>query len=209
MTGARAHWDEVYRARPEDRLTWFEANPRRSLDLIRRVSSPEDGVIDVGGGASRLAGALLAEGYGDVTVLDLSARALEVARAALGRDAARIDCWIVADLLDWHPARTWKVWHDRAVFHFLTGHSERAAYVEALSAALAPGGHAILATFADDGPETCSGLAVQRYSPAALAETVDLLAPGLLAPIMAERFLHPTPLGRTQAFQVSVFRRPD
>jgi trans-aconitate methyltransferase len=206
MTGTRAHWDAVYGARAEAALTWFEAVPERSLDLIARVCDTRASVIDVGGGASRLAGALLAAGYGDVTVLDLSPAALEVARARLGDAAGRIT-WIAADLRTWRPDRAREVWHDRAVFHFLTDPEGQSAYLDALRAGLSPGGHAILATFADDGPETCSGLAVERYAPEALAARIEGLAPGLLRPVASERFVHETPLGRPQAFQVSTFRR--
>jgi SAM-dependent methyltransferase len=201
-----AHWDQVYGAREETALTWFEEIPERSLALIRALAHPGAGVIDVGSGASRLVDHLLAEGIGPVTVLDLSAAALAASRARLGPAADRVD-WRVGDVTRFVPDRTWGVWHDRAVFHFLTDPAARAAYGRAMAAAVAPGGTAIMATFAPDGPETCSGLPVQRWSPEALAEEVARIASGAFVPVSTEGHVHMTPKGNRQAFQTSVFRR--
>ncbi|MGP9789240.1 class I SAM-dependent methyltransferase [Roseinatronobacter sp. NSM] len=127
--------------------------------------------IDVGAGTSRVVDALLARGPHDPTVLDMSEAALDATRARLGTSGQTVS-WIVGDITLWRPTRTYDLWHDRAVFHFLTDPKDRTAYIDALSSALAPGAHAITATFAPDGPETCSGLRVTRYSPATLAETL-------------------------------------
>lgn len=206
MTERPAHWDAVYAAREEQALTWHEDDPRLSLDLIRRYGPPDGAVIDVGGGASRLAERLLQSGRGPVTVLDVSAAALAASRARLGAAAAGAT-WIEADVTAWTPDRSYAVWHDRAVFHFLTGQADRAAYVTAMDRSLADGGIAIIATFDADGPETCSGLPVMRYAPDDLAHTLDVLAPGRFRRLDARRHVHVTPKGNRQAFQTSVFRK--
>ncbi|WP_374442963.1 class I SAM-dependent methyltransferase [Stella sp.] len=198
-----SHWQGVYGSKAETAVSWYEAQPRQSLDLIRRAA-PDGaaGVIDVGGGASTLVDHLLAAGYRDLTVLDISDHALARAKARLGAAASRV-AWIVTDVTRWQPARTWDVWHDRAVFHFLTAPDDQDAYLAALRAALAPGAFVILATFAPDGPERCSGLPVQRYDAAMLAHR---LGPGF-ALVAAEAATHTTPWGVEQRFTHTLFRR--
>ena len=171
--------------------------------MIRTANSDHGAaIIDVGGGASRLVDALLQDGYRDVAVLDLSANALDAARKRIGPAASKVD-WIVADATTWRPAKTYDVWHDRAAFHFLTDPQDRAAYVERLQSAVAPGGQVIIATFALDGPEKCSGLPVQRHDSASLAAE---LGPDFeLVETRSE--IHRTPWDSTQAFQFSRFRR--
>ena len=203
-----AHWAGVYAGRDEDRLTWFEARPAPSLTLIKRHAPPPASVIDIGAGASRLVDALLERGYADITLLDLSEAALAASRERLGADAARVT-WQVADITLWTPERRFDLWHDRAVFHFLTEEAERAAYIRALDAALAPGGHAVIATFAPDGPETCSGLPVRRYAPTTLADEIGRHTSGSFALIDSLDHMHRTPIGRTQSFQYSVLERRD
>lgn len=206
MAGRQEHWGGVYGARSEDELTWFEATPALSLELVRAHLHPGEPFIDVGAGASRLVDVLLEEGFGPLTVLDLSGAGLAVSRqrlGALGEDIA----WIEADITTWEPDRTYSVWHDRAVFHFLTAADDRAGYARALSDALRPGGIATIATFADDGPEMCSGLPVVRYAPEALAQELDKLLPGQFHMVEAKRHLHITPKGNRQSLQYSVFRR--
>jgi SAM-dependent methyltransferase len=206
MAGAEDHWDAVYAARAPEALTWFEEVPEVSLALIRRYGATDAPVIDVGGGASHLPGALLVEGVEAVTVLDLSAAALGVSRARLGSAASRVR-WVAGDVTRWMPDRAYGLWHDRAVFHFLTDPADQDAYVNVMRRAVAPSGHAIIATFAEDGPERCSNLPVQRYAPEALADRLERAAPGVFLPVEAQRHVHVTPMGREQAFQVSVFRR--
>jgi SAM-dependent methyltransferase len=202
------HWNAVYGARQEQALTWFEAEPALSLELIAAHAQPGEAILDVGGGASRLVDALLDRGCERPAVLDVSQAALDASRARLGARAAKVD-WIVADITRWRPDRSFGLWHDRAVFHFLTDPADRAAYVAAMTAALRPGGTAIVMTFAEDGPETCSGLPVVRYAPESLAAEIERLAPGAFRPIAARRHLHLTPKGNRQSFQASVFRRAD
>jgi SAM-dependent methyltransferase len=195
------HWDRVYRARTPERLTWHEASPAVSLRLLdRHHAQPGDALIDVGGGASRLAAALVARGWTDLTVLDISAAALDAARTALGGVAIN---WIVADITQWQPQRRYTVWHDRAAFHFMTTPEARAAYGAVLRQALAPDGLVIIGTFALDGPETCSGLPVERHDAASLAA---VLGPGFTL-LAAETHDHRTPAGASQRFHFAVFRR--
>jgi len=203
---ATPHWDARYAGSDLDRLSWFEDVPERSLSLIRRAVSPGAAVIDVGGGASRLPDALLEAGFRDITVLDLSAEALALSKARLGPRGENVD-WQVADVTCWQPPRPYDLWHDRAVFHFLTGRDARAAYVARMAEALRPGGTAIVMTFADDGPESCSGLPVRRYAPDAMAREIAALAPGAFRPEASGRFTHVTPAGGEQRFQYSVFTR--
>ena len=203
-----AHWDSRYSGSEPEGLSWFEAAPALSLSLIKQAAGPEQGVIDMGGGASRLPDALLDAGFGDLTVVDLSAVALERSRARLGDRAGAVS-WVVADVTRWQPARRYDLWHDRAVFHFLTRAEDRADYARALKSALAPGGTAILMTFADDGPEKCSGLPVQRYAPEGLVAEIDRLLPGLFDTQDTGRFTHTTPGGAEQRFAYAVLRRRD
>lgn len=202
MSDRSTHWDHVYATKGEAEVSWYQDSPAISLEMIRVASPNHDAaIIDLGGGASRLVDALLQDGYRDVTVLDLSANALELAKKRLGGAASMVD-WIVADATTWQPAKIYDVWHDRAAFHFLTDPRDRAAYVERLRSAVAPGGHVIIATFAPDGPEKCSGLPVQRHDSASLAAE---LGPEFEL-VETRRETHHTPWDSTQAFQFSRFK---
>lgn len=193
---SKQHWEQVYSAKARDKVSWYQSDPVASLSLIRASEAgPEAKIIDIGGGASTLAGHLLAEGFRDITVLDISAAAIEQARRSLGGDAGRIH-WLVADIVSWQPQARYDLWHDRAVFHFLTSPQDRHAYVASLRDALRPGGTIILATFAPTGPARCSGLPVCRYSPEALA--AELGNEFTLVQTMAED--HRTPSGAIQPF---------
>ena len=147
----QAHWENVYSTRGEREVSWFQERPALSLELIRAAgATARSFVIDIGGGASRLVDALVAEGFDSVAVLDLSEAALAATKARLGDKAAKVT-WIVADVTTWEPSQRYDVWHDRAALHFLTDAADRAAYVARLARALRPGGHAIIGTFALDG----------------------------------------------------------
>jgi len=199
--GLTAHWDAAYAARGTEGVSWFEATPATSLELIRRAGArPDDPIVDVGGGASRLAGRALYAGFRDVTVLDLSSRALAAAREGLGDAAGRVS-WVSGDVLTWVPPRRYAVWHDRAVLHFLTAEADRRRYAATLAAALRPGGHAVVGAFAPDGPPRCSGLAVARWTPEGIAGELGL------ALVEGRRTEHRTPSGTLQPFSWALLRR--
>ncbi len=192
------YWDLVYQRRGANGVSWFQAVPEASLDLIRALGiTPDTPVIDAGAGASALAGRLAGAGFTDLTAVDISAQALQAARRQLAtQPAAHRICWICADLLTWRPDRRYGLWHDRAVFHFFTQPADRAAYLATLRAALRPGGAVILATFAPGGPSHCSGLPVARYSPGDLA---SLLSAGFSVTAAGSQ-PHTTPGGDIQPF---------
>jgi SAM-dependent methyltransferase len=197
------HWQNVYTSKGENEVSWFQESPAPSLELIERVSAnPASDVIDIGGGASRLVDALIERGFSAVTVLDLSEAALATAKARLGARAKRIQ-WVAGDVTIWEPRQSYDIWHDRAAFHFLTEARDRAAYLSRLRQAVRPGGHAIIATFALDGPERCSGLPVMRYDAASLAE---MLGEDFVL-VEARGHRHTTPWRSMQQFQFSIFRR--
>ena len=197
MHNPAEHWEKVYQTKQPDAVSWFQAHATYSLDLIRSTGAPSNAnLIDVGGGASTLVDDLMASGFNNLTVLDLSASALEVARKRLGGAGSAVK-WIAGDVRSVDlPAHTYDIWHDRAVFHFLTDPSDRAAYVRQVMTSVKPGGHVIVATFAPDGPDQCSGLPVVRYSPDELHQefgpTFELLEH------ISE--VHTTPWGSVQHF---------
>jgi SAM-dependent methyltransferase len=197
-----AHWDDRYRSAGTQAVSWYEDRPTTSLELLTALGvTPAQSVIDVGGGASTLVDELVAAGHRDVTVLDVSVVALDAARARVG-DTGGVS-WIEADLLTWEPSRQWDVWHDRAVLHFLVDDAARTAYRDKLRSALPPGGRFVIATFADDGPDQCSGLPVRRYTPGALA---SLLGAGFDVRVH-RREAHVTPGGVVQQFTWVAGRR--
>ena len=199
----QSHWENVYTSKGEHEVSWFQESPAPSLALIAEIgAAPTSGIIDIGGGASRLVDRLIEQGFSDITVLDLSAAALDAAKARLGERASRAH-WLVADATDWQPSCTYDVWHDRAAFHFLTEARDQTAYIARLRQALTIGGHAMMATFALDGPEKCSGLPVQRYDATRLGQT---LGAGFELK-RSQRNDHATPWGSHQLFQFSVFQR--
>lgn len=194
------HWQSIYGEKDPTQVSWFEPTPTFSLAMLDAVDAqPGQVVIDVGAGASRLAHALLQRGFTDITALDITAGGLDVARRELGPAAGRVT-WITADLLSWNPERRYDIWHDRAVFHFLTDPAQQRRYVHTALAALRPHGTLIIATFADDGPPACSGLPVARYSHAQLADTLNHHADATLAVLEERREQHRTPWGARQAF---------
>lgn len=202
MTELEAHWDAAY-AKGADRVSWAQEHARPSLALIDELAVPADAaIIDVGGGASPLAADLVERGFRDVTVLDLSPLALATARERLG-DRADAVSWLCADLRAWSPPRSYGLWHDRAVLHFLTDPADRAHYAETVARAVEPGGHAIIAGFAPDGPEQCSGLPVQR----ATAEDLAALLGDAFVPVAMRREEHTTPSGNVQPFAWLAARR--
>jgi hypothetical protein len=164
-----SHWDDAYAA-GETTRSWFQTSPDVSLRMLDAAGvTADDSVVDVGGGASPLAGALLERAFRDITVLDISAAGMAYARQRLGDRAERVE-WLVADVRAWEPWRRYRVWHDRAVFHFLTTAEDRRQYLQAMDAATEVDGIAVFGCFAPDGPRHCSGLPVARYSSLDLAD---------------------------------------
>jgi hypothetical protein len=204
--GRSGHWDAVYEQKGPAQLSWYQREPLVAAELIWRLDLPTDAaIIDVGGGASTLVDILLGAGYEDVSVLDVSSAALEAAQHRLGEASQRVT-WLRRDLLQWEPDRRYDLWHDRAVFHFLVGSAERDLYRRALGNALRSDAHAIVATFALNGPTHCSGLEVRRYSPEGICQELG----AEFALVAARGESHTTPGGMTQPFSWAMMRRrPD
>lgn len=196
MADRQQHWESVYRSRAADQVGWFQPHALSSLRLIEESAGTGASIIDVGGGASVLVDDLLDAGYRNLTVLDLAEPALAASRARLGARAASVH-WIAADITRAElPTAQYDVWHDRAVFHFLTDPADRARYVGQVLKSVKPGGHVIVATFGPGGPLQCSGLDVVRYAPAALH--AEFGAPFRL--LRHETEIHLTPAGHQQEF---------
>lgn len=199
----RHHWDSVYSTKGERDVSWFETSPAISLQLIDAIGwTTRSCVLDVGGGESRLVDALVERGVTCIAVLDIAREALLRAQRRLGEKAADV-AWIQTDVTGMWSWKDVDIWHDRAVFHFLTEAGDREKYKERLVEHVKPGGSAIIATFALDGPEKCSGLPVMRYSPETLAAEL-----GREFTLIESRLhVHTTPWGTPQSFQYSRFKR--
>jgi ubiquinone/menaquinone biosynthesis C-methylase UbiE len=202
---SKEHWESVYRTKGPTAVSWYQPEARVSFELIQRVAPDLDTpIIDVGGGASTLVDGLVKAGYRDVTVLDLAASALGQAQARLGPRANQVR-WVEADVLEAElPSGKYGVWHDRAVFHFLTDPDDRARYVRQTRRAVAPGGHVIVASFSSEGPMRCSGLDVVRYTPESMHG--EFGADFRLLESVRED--HVTPAGAVQAFVYCLCRAP-
>jgi SAM-dependent methyltransferase len=194
---ARSHWEHVHATRDPKQVSWFRPHLERSLELIERAAPDRRAsIVDVGAGQSTLVDDLLRLGYEDITVLEISQAALDALKERVGQPGAAVQ-WICGDVTETVlPAASFDLWHDRAVFHFLTRTDERRAYVERVKSALKPGGSLIVSTFGPSGPERCSGLATMRYDAASLgSEFGDRFR-------LAESSLdlHETPSGAVQQF---------
>ena len=204
VTEQKSHWDEVYATKAVDAVSWFETHADDSLRFLQKTGvNLTAAIVDVGGGASNFVDDLLAQCYKNVTVLDIAQQALLAAKTRLGARAAEVN-WLVCDITKAEfEANSVDVWHDRAVFHFLTSATDRKAYINNMFHALKPNGHVIIATFAEDGPLKCSGLEIVRYSAnslqAELGELFELVA--------SEKVLHHTPGGNLQQFNYCYFRK--
>ncbi len=196
------HWEQTYTAQALDEVSWFEAAPDASLGMINAAELPPDAaIIDVGGGASHLAGELQRLGFTDITVADISAAALR-AGAELGADSTAIS-FIEADVRNHDFGREFDLWHDRAVFHFMVEPDDRECYLSTLRASLRPGGYLVLATFGPEGPRQCSDLPVQRYGASEMREVIG----EEFEPVLFQAHVHATPSGNEQHFQYALFRR--
>ena len=201
----KSHWENVYQTKKVDQVSWYRDHLDNSLQLIRQTKAGQEAaIIDVGGGSSTLVDDLLKDGFADLSVLDISARALENSGRRLGRKAELVE-WIEADITRADlPKNHYDVWHDRAVFHFLLDADERSAYVVAATRAVKPDGFLIIATFSPDGPTKCSGLPVMRYSPEQLAKQFPKFRV-----IKSKTEQHETPSGQLQSFTYLLMQRRD
>ncbi len=198
------HWEAVWSTKEHGDTSWFQEVSSRSLEEIRNCGGPTSSVIDVGGGGSTLVDGLIASEYSDVTVLDLSAAALETSKRRLG-DAAQRVSWIAADILSWRPERTWDIWHDRAVLHFMVDDEQVDAYLGCARSSIRIGGHLVVEVFGPDGPDSCSGLPTRSWSADELglrfAPDFELIRSGIE--------MHITPWASPQQFVIAVFQRID
>jgi SAM-dependent methyltransferase len=200
----RTHWEKIYSTKAPDAVSWFRPHLETSLALIERVApDPSASVIDVGGGQSTLIDDLIVRGYKNISVLDISSTALEATRERLGPLAECVH-WFISDVTQVDlPPHAYDVWHDRAVFHFLTAKEQRVAYVEKVASAVKHGGHVVISTFGPEGPAKCSGLDVVRYSAESLhrefGERFDL--------VQSFEELHNTPFGTSQQFLYCCLKR--
>ncbi|MBX3102663.1 MAG: class I SAM-dependent methyltransferase [Bacteroidetes bacterium] len=206
MDSLKSHWATVYNTKAADSVSWFQPNPEPSLALIRQVMPKPEAqacMIDIGAGDAYLVETLWQQGYHCLTALDISVEALARAQTRINETAARNIEWVVGNVLDFNPSRKFRLWHDRAALHFLTTPTDIARYVEIATHAIAPGGWLVLAPFAENGPEKCSGLPVQRYS---MRQLEDTFAQGF-TPVMHHPYAHITPGGNTQHFLYALLQR--
>ena len=196
-TDKREHWEKVYRTKTSDEVSWFRPHLDVSLSLIERAANDRlVSIIDVGGGASTLVDDLLGRGYRNITVLDVSQTAIDKAKERMGETATSVS-WLCADITQIAlPPQAYDVWHDRAVFHFLTNEEERRAYIRNAISAVRVGGHVIVSTFGPEGPEKCSGLEVMRYD----AESLHREFGRRFRLLESSKELHNTPFGTVQQF---------
>jgi len=199
----KSHWEGIYGDKNSTEVSWYQEVPDKSLALVVSTgTSQKDAILDVGGGASTLVDHLLDAGYVDITVLDLASKAFDQSRQRLG-ERASAPSWVVSDITRFEPQRKYRLWHDRAVLHFLTDSADRRRYMSVLKQALDPGGHVVIAAFGPEGPLKCSGLEIRRY-------TIEMLAE-LLGPEFElqshELDNHQTPMGATQQFLYSCWTR--
>ncbi|CAM3696838.1 class I SAM-dependent methyltransferase [Polynucleobacter brandtiae] len=193
----KAHWDKVYGTKASESVSWYAPHLQISLNFIHEAGGDKNtAIIDIGGGEATLVDDLLAQGYADISVLDISQKAIDVAKERIGKDAEKVH-WYCADItLATLPQNYFDIWHDRAVFHFLTQAEQRAKYVEQVIRSVKHGGHVIMATFGPEGPEQCSGLDVMRYD----AEHLHTEFGKTFTLIKSSTEIHQTPMGTTQQF---------
>ena len=200
----KSHWENIYRSRSHKDVSWYADHISQSLKIIQSLGLKSDAsILDVGGGASTLVDDLLGAGYSNVSVLDVSAAALDIARHRLGDRAGRV-VWLEADVLAHDfPADAYDLWHDRAVFHFLTEESDRQTYRSQAAKVVKSGGYLLMSVFADDGPEKCSGIQVRRHGRSGLE---NFFNPDF-KPVTSTRNVHLTPAGVEQRFTTVLLRK--
>ena len=203
MKDTKEHWEKIYKTKELEEVSWYQKKPRPSLDYINSLNlSKQAAIIDIGGGDSLLADHLLAEGYKNITVLDISEEAINRAKNRLGEKAEKIS-WIVADAGNLQLKKTYDLWHDRAAFHFLTDEERIENYLKAMRSSIKKGGHVILGTFSEKGPEKCSGIRIKQYS---LHELADLFVEDFEI-VNSENIDHITPSEAIQNFSFGIFKK--
>lgn len=199
----KEHWEQIYQTKEGTQVSWYQSVPQTSLELIKGMELKKDAeIIDVGGGDSLLVDFLIDQGFSNVTVLDISEKALARARRRLGNNAGKVT-WIVADATEFRPQRKFDLWHDRATFHFLTRNEQKGNYLQVLRSCIDPGGNVILATFSEKGPTRCSGIEITQYS---TKELERILAPDFKT-LECRNVPHQTPSGSVQDFSFCSFRK--
>ncbi len=199
----KSHWENVYQTKQLTEVSWYQARPDISLDFLHNYDLPKTArIIDVGGGDSLLVDYLLKEGFENVTVLDISEKALERAKARLGNKASKVK-WIVSDAASFEPTEKYDFWHDRAAFHFFTEEKDIKRYVTNLQQSIAPGGYLVLGTFSENGPEKCSGLPIKQYSEASMKQRLQQF----FEKIKCLTVKHLTPSEQVQEYVFCGFRR--
>ncbi len=199
----KSHWDKVYLSRNLTEVSWYQSRPDISLDYLHSFNLPKTAkIIDVGGGDSLLVDFLLGEGYEDVTVLDISEKAIEKAKQRLGEKASKVN-WVVSDAAAFKPSDKYDFWHDRAAFHFFTDEAEISKYIQTVQQLVASGGYLVLGTFSEKGPEKCSGLPVKQYSEAAMKERLQQF----FEKVKCLTVEHLTPSEKVQEFIFCGFKR--
>lgn len=201
----KKHWENIYNSKKFEEVSWYQEKPETSLDFIFSLDLEKNSrILDMGGGDSFLADFLLAEGFTDLTVADISEKALERAKQRLGKDADKIK-WVVTDASEFTPAEKFDLWHDRATFHFLTEQVQINNYLRILQKALKPGGYFVLGTFSETGPTKCSGIEIRQYS----VKEMENLVGNNFTRIRCENMDHTTPSGETQNFTFCSFQKKD
>lgn len=203
MDNRKEHWNKVYETKKPTEVSWYEPMPEISLSYITECKLEKDAaIIDIGGGDSFLAEFLLAQGFSDITVVDISENALERAKERLGEKSEEIN-WIVADASSFRPERKYDLWHDRAVFHFLTEDTQIKNYLATVNDAIKPGGFLVMGTFSENGPTKCSGLEIKQYS---ITQMQELFSDGF-STLSCKNIDHETPSGGIQNFTFCSFRK--
>ena len=204
MKNYKAHWESVYNKKDSTEVSWFQDTPKLSLELIQKYSKPNDSFIDIGSGATRLVDCLLELGYSDMTVLDISSSAFEQAKKRLGMQSEKVN-WTVDDITEVSLPKSYQIWHDRAVFHFLSSDDDQKSYLKRLNEFLVKDGIFIISTFAENGPLKCSGLEIVRYSKEEMVERVG----NNFELIEFVKEDHHAPSGVVQKFNYWVFKKLD
>jgi len=203
MKDRKTHWETIYQTKNIADVSWYQSKPISSLKFISELDLKKDAkIIDIGAGESYLADYLLADGFLDITILDISEEALDHTRSRFGKKAENLK-WITADISNFFPEEKYDLWHDRAAFHFLTEETQIQNYLKTLENSINPGGFVIMGTFSEKGPEKCSGLEIRQYS---IPEITDLLAENFQK-LHCENIDHITPSGAVQNFTFCSFQK--